>query len=93
MCGEKSGLDRLGSLHLNDSQMPLGSNLDRHADLGEGELGPEGCAVFLSEPRFEDLPLVLEVPGPDKKGASAEQIAYTRRLREEGLARRGGKRR
>ena len=88
-CVAQVGLERLGSLHLNDSQTPLGSNRDRHADVGKGELGPAGCAVFLSEPRFQDLPLVLETPGPDKKGPSAEQLAYTRRLREEGLARRG----
>ncbi|HEV2062799.1 MAG TPA: deoxyribonuclease IV [Solirubrobacteraceae bacterium] len=88
-CVSLVGLERVGSLHLNDSQTPLGSNRDRHADVGEGELGPQGCAVFLSEPRFEGLPLVLETPGPDKKGPSAKQIAYTRRLREEGLARRG----
>ena len=89
-CVDIVGLERLGSLHLNDSMTPLGSNRDRHADVGEGEIGPRGCAVFLSEPRFEDLPLVLETPGPDKKGPSAKQIAYTRKLREEGLARRGG---
>ncbi len=88
-CVAQVGLERLGSLHLNDSQTPLGSNRDRHADVGEGELGPDGCAVFLSEPRFDGLPLVLETPGPDKKGPSSEQIAYTRRLREEGLAKRG----
>ncbi len=88
-CVDIVGLERLGSLHLNDSQTPLGSNRDRHADVGEGEIGPQGCAVFLSEPRFQDLPLVLETPGPDKKGPSAKQIAYTRKLREEGLARRG----
>jgi deoxyribonuclease-4 len=87
-CVAKVGVERLGSLHLNDSKTPLGSNVDRHADVGEGELGPDGCAVFLSEPRFEDLPLVLETPGPDKKGPSAEQLAYTRKLREEGLAKR-----
>jgi deoxyribonuclease-4 len=87
-CVAQVGLERLGSLHLNDSKTPLGSNVDRHADVGEGELGPDACAVFLSEPRFQDLPLVLESAGPDKKGASAEQIAYTRKLREEGLARR-----
>ena len=62
------GLDRLGSLHLNDSQTPLGSNRDRHADVGEGELGGRGCAVFLSEPRFDGLPSVLETPGPDGHG-------------------------
>src|SRR5204863_5323191 len=54
------GLDRLGSVHLNDSQVGLGTNRDRHAVVGEGELGPNGCATFLSEPRFEELPCVLE---------------------------------
>jgi len=87
-CVEKVGVERVGSLHLNDSQMPLGSNRDRHADVGLGELGEEGCAVFLSEPRFDGLPCVLETPGPDKKGPSSEQIALTRRLRERGIAAR-----
>ncbi|MEO8689856.1 MAG: deoxyribonuclease IV [Solirubrobacteraceae bacterium] len=77
------GLDRLGSLHLNDSQTPLGSNVDRHADPGEGHLGREGCAAFLSEPRFEDLPCVLELNGPEKK-----DIDLARELREEGAAAR-----
>ncbi len=77
------GLGRLGSLHLNDSQTPLGSNVDRHADPGEGHLGREGCAAFLSEPRFEDLPCVLELNGPEKK-----DIDLARALREEGVAAR-----
>ncbi|HEV2785407.1 MAG TPA: deoxyribonuclease IV, partial [Solirubrobacteraceae bacterium] len=55
-CVALVGRERLGSLHLNDSQKPLGSNVDRHANVGEGELGEDGCAVFLSEPRFEGLP-------------------------------------
>jgi deoxyribonuclease-4 len=82
------GLDRLGSLHLNDSVNGLGTNLDRHADIGKGELGEDGCAVFLSEPRFETLPVILETPGPDKKGTPPEEIALARDLRERGLARR-----
>jgi deoxyribonuclease-4 len=77
------GLDRLGSLHLNDSQTPLGSNVDRHADPGDGYLGREGCAAFLSEPRFEGLPCVLELNGPEKK-----DIDLARELRGEGLAAR-----
>jgi deoxyribonuclease-4 len=77
------GLGRLGSLHLNDSQTPLGSNVDRHADPGEGHLGREGCAAFLSEPRFEDLPCVLELNGPEK-----QDIDFARELREEGSAAR-----
>jgi deoxyribonuclease IV len=82
------GLDRLGSLHLNDSQTPLGSNRDRHADVGEGEIGRRGCAVFLSEPRFAGLPCVLETPGPDRQGPTKAQITLTRRLLGQGAKRR-----
>jgi len=82
------GLERLRCLHVNDSQTSLASNRDRHANLGEGELGREGIAAFLSEPRFEDLPALLEVPGTAGKGPDAEQVALARELREEGLAAR-----
>jgi len=84
-CDELVGLERLGSLHLNDSQMPLGSNRDRHANIGDGELGRDGCAVFLSEPRFEGLPLVLETPGPNRSGPTKAELALTRRLRARGI--------
>jgi deoxyribonuclease-4 len=83
------GLDRLRSLHVNDSVTPLGSNRDRHASLGDGEIGREGCAAFLSEPRFEGLPCVLEGPGVAGKGVVEEDIALAMTLREEGLAARG----
>jgi len=82
------GQDRLGSLHLNDSQTPLGSNRDRHANIGEGELGEAGCAVFLSEPRFEGLPCVLETPGANRQGPTPEEIAHCGALRERGVAAR-----
>ncbi|WP_205698542.1 deoxyribonuclease IV [Conexibacter sp. SYSU D00693] len=84
------GMDRLGCLHLNDSQTPLGSNRDRHANVGEGELGELGCSAFLSEPRFQDLPVLLETQGPDKQGPSPEELQLCHRLREEGIRRRGG---
>jgi deoxyribonuclease IV len=87
-CFEIVGKGRLGSLHLNDSQEPLGSNRDRHADVGEGELGNRGCAVFLSEPRFQDLPLVLETHGPERQGPTKQEITRTRRLRAQGIRRR-----
>jgi len=87
-CDAAVGLKAVGSLHLNDSQTPLGSNRDRHADVGEGELGRRGCAVFLSEPRFDGLPCVLETPGPDGHGPTREQITLTRRLRSQGARRR-----
>ena len=87
-CDQLVGPQRPGSLHLNDSQTPLGSNRDRHANIGEGELGAKGCAVFLSEPRFEGLPLVLETPGRKRSGPTAEELALTRTLRARGLAAR-----
>jgi deoxyribonuclease-4 len=87
-CERIVGRGRLGSLHLNDSKEPLGSNRDRHANIGEGELGNAGCAVFLSEPRFQDLPLVLETQGPDHQGPSKAEITRARRLRGQGIRRR-----
>jgi deoxyribonuclease-4 len=69
------GRGRVGSLHLNDSQTPLGSNRDRHANIGEGELGIEGARAFVNEPRFHNLACVLETPGPDRSGPTAEEVA------------------
>jgi deoxyribonuclease-4 len=82
------GLDRLGSLHVNDSVTPLGSNRDRHANLGDGEIGREGIAAFLSEPRFEGLPCVLEGPGHTGKAIDKQDIEWAMQLRAEGLAAR-----
>jgi len=82
----KVGLERLGSLHLNDSQTALGSNRDRHANVGEGELGEDGCAAFLSAPALDGLACVLETPGEDRSGASAEEVARAVALRQRGLA-------
>jgi deoxyribonuclease-4 len=81
------GLDRLGSLHVNDSMTPLGSNRDRHAVLGRGELGDRGCATFLSEPRFERLPCVLET-GRDNGSVTPEDVTAAFKLRKRGLASR-----
>ena len=76
------GRRRLGSLHLNDSMTGLGSNRDRHALIGQGELGERGCSAFLSEPRFERLPVVLETK------PSLEQVQLGRELRKRGHAAR-----
>lgn len=86
-CDRIVGLDRLHSLHVNDSATPLGSNRDRHAILGEGELAESGCAVFLSEPRFEELPCVLET-GREGGGAGGEDVALAFKLRKRGKASR-----
>jgi deoxyribonuclease IV len=90
-CAATIGLERLHCLHLNDSKMPLGSNRDRHANLGEGELGEDGIRTFLGEPRFEGLPVLLEVPGPDGHGPDAGQIQIAKRLRDEAAKSRRGR--
>jgi deoxyribonuclease IV len=85
------GLEKLRSLHLNDSLQPLGSNRDRHAPVGKGEMGEDGCAAFLSAPAFENLPCILETPGDgDPPGGPArEQIELTEKLRRRGRKARG----
>jgi deoxyribonuclease-4 len=87
---EVVGSERLGSLHLNDSVNPLGSNRDRHADIGAGELGEAGCGAFLSEPRFDDLPCLLETPGPDKHGPTREELEHCHALRAQARGSRNG---
>ena len=82
------GLERLRCLHVNDSKIPLGGNRDRHANLGEGELGRAGIATFLSEPRFDGLPALLEVPGPDGHGPDRAEIDLAKQLRRRGLRKR-----
>ncbi|HSZ70624.1 MAG TPA: deoxyribonuclease IV [Solirubrobacteraceae bacterium] len=79
------GRGRIRSLHLNDSQTPLGSNRDRHANIGSGELGEEGCAAFLSAPGLQKLPCVLETPGENREGPSRKEVEYAIALRERGL--------
>jgi deoxyribonuclease-4 len=82
------GLDRLRALHVNDSAGELGSNRDRHANIGEGLLG-DCLGVFLGHPKLQGLPAVLEVEGPEKKGPDAEQLRRAREIRERALAGRG----
>jgi deoxyribonuclease-4 len=84
----KLGRGRIRSLHLNDSQTPLGSNRDRHANLGAGDLGETGCMAFLSAPGLQKLPCVLETPGENRAGPGREEIVLAVKLREQGIAAR-----
>ena len=79
------GLDRLRALHVNDSAMPLGSNRDRHANVGEGLLG-EQLGVFLGHPRLQGLPAVLETAGPDGHGPDAAEVQKAKDLRSRAIA-------
>lgn len=87
-CSRKLGRGTVRSLHLNDSQTPLGSNRDRHANVGAGELGRKGCGAFLSAPSLQKLPCILETPGEKREGPSRKEIALAMRLRDQGIAAR-----
>jgi deoxyribonuclease-4 len=84
------GLDRLRALHVNDSAAPLGSNRDRHANIGEGLMGRK-LAVFLGSPRLQGLPAVLEVAGADGHGPNADEVEKAKKLHRAGV--RAAKRR
>jgi deoxyribonuclease-4 len=73
------GFDRLRALHVNDSKAPLGSNRDRHENIGDGLLG-ENLGVFLGHPRLQDLPAMLEVPGADGHGPNADEIRKAKEI-------------
>jgi deoxyribonuclease IV len=85
------GLERLRCLHVNDSKAPLGSNRDRHDNIGDGLIG-EKLGVFLSHPRLQGLPAILEVPGKNGKGPDAEQVRRLKELYARATKRRSGRR-
>ena len=75
------GLDRLRAIHLNDSKDALGSRKDRHARIGEGQIGLEALAAVTNNPRLRDLPFYLATPNPALSGF-AEEIALLRSAHE-----------
>jgi len=79
------GLDRLRALHVNDSAAPLGSNRDRHANIGEGLLGKK-LGVFLGNARLQNLPAVIETAGPDNHGPDANEIRKAKRIWKAAIA-------
>ena len=76
------GLDRLVVVHANDAKVEMGSGVDRHDNIGEGYIGIEGFEVIMAHPAFEDVPFILEVPGPDKKGPDKDNVDRLKVIRE-----------
>jgi deoxyribonuclease-4 len=73
------GLANVDVIHCNDSVTGLGSNRDRHANIGDGQIGEEGFRALLHEPRLARHPFILEVPGAGG-GPDAGQVAVLQRL-------------
>ena len=75
------GLDRLKAIHLNDSMNGLGSHKDRHARIGEGEIGLEALVRVINHPATKGVPFILETPNDDE--GWAREIALLRKEYEE----------
>ncbi len=58
--GSIVGFEYLMGMHLNDSKPPLGSHVDRHHSLGQGEIGWDAFGFIMNDPRMDDIPLILE---------------------------------
>jgi deoxyribonuclease-4 len=68
------GLNQVKAFHLNDSRKPLGSRVDRHAHIGEGELGLEPFRYLLNDRRFRKVPMYLETPKGQREGEELDVI-------------------
>ncbi|MFZ0241742.1 MAG: deoxyribonuclease IV [Desulfobacterales bacterium] len=60
------GFSYLKGLHLNDGKKPMGSRVDRHESIGEGTLGLEVFRMIMNDPRFDDIPMILETPNDSR---------------------------
>ena len=69
------GIEYLKGIHLNDTKKPLGSRVDRHESLGLGLLGMDFFKRFMKDPRFDNMPIILETPDESRW---AEEIALLR---------------
>ncbi len=80
-------LGRLRCLHVNDSKVPFGTNRDRHENLGEGFIGRRALGSLLGHPALQGLPAILEVPGTDRRGPAASDLATARAVHAAGRRR------
>ncbi|MCI5052407.1 MAG: deoxyribonuclease IV [Simkaniaceae bacterium] len=71
------GLEHLYALHVNDSMKPFDSRRDRHASLGQGEIGIEGFKAMMQHPKLKEIPKYLETP---KKEIWSEEIQLLREM-------------
>ena len=72
--GRIVGFDRLKLFHLNDSKRPLGSRVDRHEHIGQGYLGVETFRRLVNDPRFRQLPMLLETPKTERRSPARIEV-------------------
>ncbi|HYI07439.1 MAG TPA: deoxyribonuclease IV [Thermoanaerobaculia bacterium] len=74
------GLENVGAFHLNDSKKPLGSRVDRHQHIGEGEIGLAAFRFLLNDPRFTRIPKVIETPKTIETVSDVKNLTLLRSL-------------
>lgn len=75
------GLDRLAVFHLNDSVKGLGSRVDRHTHIGRGEVGAACFRALVRDPRFRDVPMILETPKEPPEDGRPPRMLHRRSRR------------
>ncbi len=78
--GETLKFERVKSIHINDSMADLGSNKDRHANLGKGKIGEKGMYNILHRKEFKNTPFILETPALKSSSTAIEEISELKRL-------------
>lgn len=79
------GLAKVRAVHLNDSKKELGSQVDRHAAIGEGCLGVDAFELIVNDPRFSEIPMVIEIPGDEE--ADRRSLRLLKKLRRQAPSR------
>lgn len=74
------GVSQIRCFHLNDSQKDLGSRVDRHSHIGQGFIGLEGFRLLVNDPRFHQLPMIIETPKGDDMAEDIENLTLLRSL-------------
>jgi deoxyribonuclease IV len=88
---ERFGLDRVVCLHVNDAAVALGSNRDRHAEVGRGVIG-KGLGAILGHPAVQDMAAIMETPGDDEEVPHTRGMRALRRVHKAGLQARSTER-
>mgnify|MGYP002767865215 FL=1 len=80
---EVLGLGQIAVFHINDSMNPCGTHKDRHANIGKGYLGEEVLKKLVHDPRFEEIPKILETPWLCEEGSDKKTIPpYKEEIRQ-----------
>ena len=76
------GVENLAAVHANDSKTAFASGVDRHENIGQGQMGEDAFAAIMAHPAFRNVPFLLEVPGLEGKGPDRPNVDLLKRIRE-----------